>query len=261
MTEPRDLSSQKKSRQVTKSGQRLSKTGRKYTLSAVGFVDTLGAKALSDSEVFMNALAYMVDLQERISLMPHATAGVRTTYFSDNIGASVVIEDLEIPEQKKAVCKLLRLLGAIQLYYLREFAILCRGGVAMGQCFHNDNVIFGPALVEAYTLELLAETPRIVVAHGVAALCGDVIVPLHAAEPLRTHKGTLGTLLRSIDFMRAELPTKSSKSVKSTPAQVKFMARLEAAIDKGMTDPGNAGAAAKWKWTSEKFRALKSELT
>ncbi len=261
MTDPRDLSHQKVSRQITKSGQRLSKTGRKYTLSAVGFVDTLGAKALSDSEVFMNALAYMVDLQERISHMPRATTGVRTTYFSDNIGASVVVENLEVPERKKAVCKLLRLLGAIQLYYLREFAILCRGGVALGQCFHNGNVIFGPALVEAYTLELLAETPRIVVTDGVVAVCGDVTVPLHAAEPLRSRKGIPGTSLRSIDFMRAELPAKSSKSVKSTPAQVKFMAQLEAAIDKGMTDPGNTSAAEKWKWTSEKFQALKSELT
>ena len=261
MTDPRDLSPQKKTRQTTNSGQRLSKTGRKYTLSAVGFVDTLGAKALSDSEVFMNALAYMVDLQKRLSLMPHATTGVRTTYFSDNIGASVIVENLEASEQKRAVCKLLRLLGAIQLYYLREFSILCRGGVAIGQCFHNDNVIFGPALVEAYTLELLAETPRIVVTDGVVALCGDVTVPLHVAEPLRSQKGGPATSVRSIDYLRAELPARSPKSKKPTRAQVNFMARLEAAIDKGLTDPGNASAAAKWKWTSEKFQALKGEMT
>lgn len=177
---------------------------------------------------------------------------MRTTYFSDNIGASVVIEDLEAAEQKKAVLKLLRLLGAIQLYYLREFSILCRGGVAIGECFHNDDVIFGPALVEACTLELMAETPRIVVADPVVRLAGDKIVPLYGTEPLRSPRGLPSSSLRSIDFMRAELPGKATRTT--------FISQLEAAIHKGVAGPGNSGVAEKWKWTSDKFRALKDEL-
>lgn len=241
-----------KPRPVPTPGKPLRKTGRTYALSAVGFVDTLGAKALSGSAVFMNALAYMVDLQKRISLKPHATTRVRTTCFSDNIGASVVVEGLGQPEQQKAVLKLLRLLGAIQLYYLREFSILCRGGVALGQCFHNDDVIFGPALVEAYTLELMADTPRIVVADPVVALAGDKVVPLYAAEPLRGDQGAPGGSLRSVDFMRAELPGK--------PARATYLSQLEAAIHKGLAGPNSVGVAAKWIWTDDKFRALRDEF-
>jgi hypothetical protein len=231
----------------------LSKTGRKYALSAVGFVDTLGAKALSDSEVFMNALAYMVDLQRKISHQPQAaTQMVRTTYFSDNIGASVVIEELAPAEQGKAVCKLLQLLGAIQLYYLREFGILCRGGVATGKCFHDDSVIFGPALVEAYILELTADTPRIVVTDSVIELAAECAVPLHAAEPLRGQHGAPSVSLRSIDFMRAGLPGKRTRA--------QFLEQLETAIENGMKGLENTSTVEKWKWTSDKLQALKDGL-
>jgi hypothetical protein len=249
------MTSSEKARPIpaTASGHRLSKTGRKYTLSAVGFVDTLGAKALSGSEVFMNALGYMVDLQKKAALTPRDTIWVRTTCFSDNIGASVVIEGLELPEQKKAVRKLLRLLAGIQLKYLRDFGILCRGGVAIGQCFHDDNIIFGPALVEAYILELTAETPRIVVTDPVVELAGDVSVPLRVAEPLRAQKGVPASSLRSIDFMRAELPGKQNR--------MNFVSQLEAAIEEGMKGLQDTGTAEKWKWTAEKLRALKDELS
>jgi hypothetical protein len=200
----------------------------------------------------MNALGYMVDLQKKVALQPRTTTWVRTTYFSDNIGASVVIEGLGLPAQKRAVLKLLRLLAGIQIKYLREFGILCRGGVAIGQCFHDDNIIFGPALVEAYILELMAETPRIVVTDPVVELAGDVSVPLHVAEPLRAQKGVPASSLRSIDFMRAELPGKQNR--------MNFVSQLEAAIEEGMKGLQDTGTAEKWKWTAEKLRALKDEL-
>lgn len=239
-------------RPVPSSGA-LSETGREYRLSAVGFVDTLGAKALSESEVFMNALAYMVSLQKEIALQPHKTIAVRTTYFSDNIGASIAIENLDAADQRKAVLKLLRLLAVIQLHYIGKSGILCRGGVAIGDCFHDDNVIFGPALVDAYTLELTAETPRIVVTDAVVALAGDTTVPLFNAEPLRSLDGRPGQPLRSIDFIRAELP-------KSAPNRTAYLARLEAAINNGLAATTNASVKHKWQWASDKLTEVKVEL-
>ena len=240
-------------RPVASSGRPLSETGREYHLSAVGFVDTLGAKALSESEVFMNALAYMVSLQKEISLQPHKTIAVRTTYFSDNIGASIVIENLDAANQKKAVQKLLRLLAVIQVHYLSRSGILCRGGVAIGDCFHDDNVIFGPALVAAYLLELTAETPRIVVTDAVVDLAGDTTVPLFTAEPLRSQGDGTAELLRSIDFIRAELPS-------SAKSRNVYIAQLEAMIKTGLADAPNAGVKQKWQWTSDKVAAVKDEL-
>ena len=41
--------------------------------------------------------------------------------------------------------------------------ILCRGGVSLGKFIHSDNYLFGPALVEAYTLESKAAMyPRVI---------------------------------------------------------------------------------------------------
>ena len=188
-------------------GNRLSRTGRTYRLSAVAFVDTLGAKAFATSEEFMNALAFMVDRQERVNSTRPAAHLLRTTYFSDNIGASIVIDGLDAKQQQRAACQLLRLLAGIQLSYLQEFGILCRGGVALGKCFHNDNVLFGPALVEAYLLEQTASSPRIALSADVAKLAVGDVVPLLAAEPLLSRDGKPVGTAQAIDFMSAELPS------------------------------------------------------
>jgi hypothetical protein len=236
-------------------GSRLSRTGRKYHLSAVGFVDTLGAKAFAASEAFMNALAFMVDRQVRINLTRPAEPPLRMTYFSDNIGASVVIEGLDTTQQQRAVCQVLRLLAGIQVSYLREFAILCRGGVAIGQCFHNENVLFGPALVEAYRLEQTASGPRIALSPGAAALAGGGVVPLLPAEPLINSGGGPVATASAIDFMAAELPP-------SGPARSTYLAGLADAIAKGTRESAGSGGdvASKWQWTQDRLAALKHDI-
>ncbi|PDZ55088.1 hypothetical protein CON15_23105 [Bacillus cereus] len=51
----------------------------------------------------------------------------------------------------------------IQLEMMRK-GILMRGGLAVGLLCHNDNIVYGPAMVEAYELESkLAIYPRVVV--------------------------------------------------------------------------------------------------
>jgi hypothetical protein len=245
----------KKARLFPAPGNRLSRTGRKYRLSAVGFVDTLGAKAFAASEVFMNALAFMVDRQERINLTRPAAPQLRTTYFSDNIGASIVIEGLDTKQQQRAVCQVLRLLAGIQLSYLREFAILCRGGIAIGQCFHNENVLFGPALVQAYLLEQTASSPRIALSAGVAALAVGDVVPLLPAEPLLNRDGEPAGMAQAIDFMTAELPPEG-------PSRSTYIAGLADAVAKGVQESADGGGdvLSKWEWTQHRLAALKRDI-
>lgn len=46
---------------------------------------------------------------------------------------------------------------------LIQFGFLLRGGVTRGQLFHDDGLVFGPALIEAYELESkIASTPRVI---------------------------------------------------------------------------------------------------
>lgn len=226
----------------------LARGGRSYVRSAVGFIDTLGAKAFAASETFLNALAYMVDLQQKVALAQPGDA-VRTVYFSDNIGASIPLAGLDAAGAKRAVCQLLRLLAGIQLYYLRDFGILCRGGVAVGDCFHGQNMIFGPALVEAYLLESTAVTPRIAVSDEIAALAGDDVVALLPAEPLIDHGRSVGDA-RAIDFLRAELP--------DTPARPTYFAQLRGAIADGAAHSDDA-AHTKWAWTARQLAQLEAD--
>ncbi|OMC35225.1 hypothetical protein A5740_08180 [Mycobacterium sp. GA-1841] len=223
----------------------LSRAGRSYTRSAVGFIDTLGAKTFARSEAFLNALAYMVDLQQKVAQAQPGGA-VRTVYFSDNIGASIPLANLDATRAKRAVCQLLRLLAGIQLYYLRDFGILCRGGVVVGDCFHSQNMIFGPALVEAYLLEGRAVSPRIAVSDEIAMLAGDDVVALLPPEPLVDGGRTVGTA-RSIDFLRAERPT--------PPGDTEYLARLRAVVAAKL-DQSDATARAKWDWTAHQLATL-----
>ncbi len=211
----------------------------------MGFIDTLGAKAFAASETFLNALAYMVDLQQKVAIAQPGDA-VRTVYFSDNIGASIPLAGLDDVGAKRAVCQLLRLLAGIQLYYLRDFGILCRGGVAVGDCFHSQNMIFGPALVEAYLLEGAAVTPRIAVSDEVVRLAGHEVVALLPVEPLVDDGTTVGAA-HAIDFLRAERP--------AAPARAQYFAQLRAAVATGVAESTGA-ANAKWQWTAQRLAEL-----
>lgn len=228
----------------------LARAGRGYTRCAVGFIDTLGAKTFAGSEKFLNALAYMVDLQQKVAQAQPGGA-VRTVYFSDNIGASIPLAGLDATSEKRAVCQLLRLLAGIQLYYLRDFGILCRGGVVVGDCFHSPNMIFGPALVQAYLLEGRAVSPRIAVSDEIAALAGDDVVALLPPEPLVEHGRTIGTA-RAIDFMRAECP--------GEPGQTEYLAQLRTVIA-AMLNQSDAAARPKWEWTAHRLATLEAALS
>jgi hypothetical protein len=203
----------------------------------------------------MNALAFMVDRQERINRTRPVAHPLRTTYFSDNIGASIVIAGLDAKQQQRAVCQLLRLLAGVQLSYLQEFAILCRGGVAIGKCFHNENVLFGPALVEAYVLEQTAHSPRIALSADVAALAVGDVVPLLAPEPLLNRDGKPVGMAQTIDFMGAELPPEG-------PARPIYLAGLANAISKGIHESadGSGDVLSKWEWTQHRLAALKRDI-
>ena len=50
-----------------------------------------------------------------------------------------------------------------------------RGGVAIGDIYHDDEAVFGPGLVRAYDIESnVAKFPRIVVDHEVLDTCGPI---------------------------------------------------------------------------------------
>jgi hypothetical protein len=63
---------------------------------------------------------------------------------------------------------------------LLELGFLSRGGVSLGQLYHDDNVVFGPALNRAVEIEQSASFPRIV--------CDTPVVELLKQNPDFSHE-------------------------------------------------------------------------
>jgi len=89
------------------------------------------------------------------------------TAFSDSIVLSFSSKSLN--EYIKWNNCFITLMSIIQdfIHRLALHGILLRGGIAMGQLFHEDGVILGQGLIDAYELEQKAEYPRIMIADSI----------------------------------------------------------------------------------------------
>jgi hypothetical protein len=60
---------------------------------------------------------------------------------------------------------------------LLQVDILVRGGIAIGKLHHDDAVVFGPALIEAYQLErTCAKYPRVLLSDRALAVAGENLI-------------------------------------------------------------------------------------
>lgn len=84
--------------------------------------------------------------------------GMMITSISDTLVFSVRTSE------SGAMNKMIRAVSVWSLMLLRDHGILVRGGMAVGPLYHDQQVVYGPALVDAYLLESReAKTPRILI--------------------------------------------------------------------------------------------------
>jgi hypothetical protein len=130
-----------------------------YERRVVAFYDILGWRfAIEDAG---NEPQKIGDL--RRALLQHSRllrlpveAPVNVSTFSDNIVVSTIADSVAVPY-------FLRSIATLQLM-TASMGFLLRGGVAEGDIIHDEEVVFGPALIRAYELESrIAMFPRIVV--------------------------------------------------------------------------------------------------
>jgi hypothetical protein len=141
-----------------------------YERRVVVFYDVLGWRAkicrAGSSLEKIGELRRLVLLHSRLLRMPVAFP-VNISTFSDNIVISTAAN-------KEIVPYLLRALAMIQLSTVSR-GFLLRGGVAIGDIYHDEEAVFGPALVRAYDLErTVAKVPRIVIDQEVLEECGPI---------------------------------------------------------------------------------------
>lgn len=133
----------------------------RYEKKLLYFIDILGFRELvkrsSAGDVFRIIRAFM---SETINFMkiPYESFkkhDIPTFYFSDHV---ITVVDYDINNKLDlyaAVYAVMYRLSRIQLYLLSLYGILIRGSVVYGDIFYDiqNNIIYGPALVEAYEFE------------------------------------------------------------------------------------------------------------
>lgn len=149
----------------------------KYETKIVAFIDILGwgkevSKGGSDTNVVKNlgktlaTLKFLTEFFNRFgkNLADNAQykGGPVMTQFSDCIVMSVYDDRIGKGHLEQAL--------NILTSRLAHSGFLVRGGVVKGFIYHTDDLVFGPALNEAYKLEsTVAYSPRVILSHELAS--------------------------------------------------------------------------------------------
>ncbi len=134
----------------------------KYEKRIVAFVDILGFKAAVQDVERCSEIGTILKLpyQLRKGDWPKTIkmTGVMMTSISDSIIFSIKASE------RGAMNKIVRGLMAWPTLLLDQYGLMLRGGIAVGDVYHDDEVVFGPGLVKAYELESKAAFyPRILI--------------------------------------------------------------------------------------------------
>lgn len=142
-----------------------------YRESVVAFIDVLGfadkiSASTRDVQVFRAIQTMLKDtgsIARRLNSdgkMDDHLRSLRTQMFSD----TVVISSDDLSED--AVTLVTKMAMLFQVNAILD-GFLLRGAIVVGSLYEDGDVMFGPAIVEAYGLERLANWPRVVVGPSV----------------------------------------------------------------------------------------------
>lgn len=141
-----------------------------YEQRIIGYVDVLGwSDSCKDAlqfpqlrdaanTILSHAKNFSPQVKESIRNAPgippeivEQHASIEFSFFSDNFVVSAPVEHARM---------FFNILAFISHHLLvHEFSV--RGGVTLGSLYHNNGVVFGPALIEAVSLEKEAHFPRL----------------------------------------------------------------------------------------------------
>lgn len=212
--------------------------------------DTVDAKGNDDPRKIQNIYDAYEVIQEnwRGSSSEQATSSKRTTVFSDCIVVSVAEH-----ESSQIFWTLLEIKHLIMS--LIYHGILVRGAVVRGKLIHERNVVFGPALVEAYTLESKAALyPRIILDRDLVVAAGKRRSGHHTKKEEISYVQSL--LEKDSDGMYYVDYFFKAENELDEPAYgfPDYIARLGEIIRKGLmgsNHPSNADLKVKYTWMRE----------
>ena len=100
----------------------------------------------SENNIKIGTMFKIINKINEFNLPKMHLKGIEITSISDSIVVSVPYKE------KASFEKIMRTLFVLERLFIRE-GILLRGSIAIGELYHKNKSVFGPALVEAYLLE------------------------------------------------------------------------------------------------------------
>ena len=185
---------------------------------------------------------YLCTMNKEISLND-----IQTTQFSD----SVVIS-FSLDETSNEILSVFTWIKYMQVFMIKEYNVLLRGGIVIGDVIHNEKMVVGPAMIDAYTLEAKhAIYPRIII---------DSPVTLLFEKTLDRYRGDSRyydtTLIRKdldgisyIDYFIFP----DIKEFLSSPFMNDYLNQLQLLIDMNINNE-NKRIREKYLWISDKIR-------
>lgn len=137
-----------------------------YDQRVVAFIDILGFTAYietksNDEAGFASVYAALSEVQDYFTKPNEFDNEDSRTFFRDDTqvitASDCVIISRRVDERGGIYQMLWDCDFATHLLIKRGF--LCRGGIAVGDLYHNGNLIFGPAYLEALRMEKAADVP------------------------------------------------------------------------------------------------------
>ena len=247
----------------------------KYEQRVVAFIDILGFKSLlkdtidkkgNDNEKVIDSIisAYEAirdiwDLDKKSKFLdtkPSKTKKV--SVFSD-----CLVVSFKINQPSEVFTTLLEIKWLIMRLLARK--ILCRGAVSLGKFIHTENYLFGPALVEAYTLESKAAMyPRVILDHTIIEAGERNKISDHSFS--QEHEYVQSLLEQDSDgmyyidyFFKAQ--TELNDPEYDFPEYIENLAEV---IRKGLMGSSNHSKAdirVKYSWMRERFNNMVSIVT
>ncbi len=125
-----------------------------YKNGYVAFLDILGFSQYASDETNEEHIIKMFEFTNKFCYLFNSSPELpqNAAFFSDSI--VIVSDDIE---------SLIPPIYIVESYLWNEMKLLFRGGISYGQYYHNNNVLFGPAVIQAYKLEKQANYSRIII--------------------------------------------------------------------------------------------------
>jgi hypothetical protein len=228
----------------------------RYQTHLVAFVDLLGFReALRDSnreDAILSLLRRLSAFQGDFFAESHKMENghqsrVRpaVSAFSDNIVLSFRLDELDQHALSVDVVILfLQNLVAYIAWNAFQSRLLIRGGLAMGDLYHEGGVVFGPALVEAYEIERsVAIYPRVAL--------GPSVTQSGGFDKLKAHTWYHDDGVAVLGYMMGFVMRTEAAGSRFNPMVKTWLAHVRQTIDAEiayLSSTKNVKAKMKWSW-------------